>query len=43
MHKKATAILGEEIGPCGTHGVKQQKQELLSNGTSLTRKAFFGP
>jgi hypothetical protein len=25
MHKKATAILGKEIGPCGTHGVMQQK------------------
>jgi hypothetical protein len=25
MHRKATAILGKEIDPCGTQGVMQQK------------------
>jgi len=25
MHKKTTALLGEEIGPCETHGMMQQK------------------
>jgi hypothetical protein len=41
MHKKATAILSEEIGPCGTQGVMQQKARTAMKLRQFNQKSIL--